>query len=349
MKIIFKAFAKKLFGVKYERLVRSILLYVILFYALHSAEIRLNVTPVFLYLPSFVFTAGIMWQSLCSGDTSRYIMNMIMMPFSGREFVIAYVGSLGSYILITKTFAVWAILYAVGNFGITEIVISIIAAIFGIILATILYVLIRHFKDGAEFDAYLFYDDRIKANKAKTKSQARGFVWTYLSRYLLAHKNYLINTLFIWALACIMPTVLLSYKNVSESMNIFLAIGFGIVSINTPLTILVSCDHDLENGIKIMPGGFKRFFIPYGLFLFVNFSLSYAILLTSWELQIGGLGILHIIGAVCLAFLSAVGSILLEWFFPLKSWKIESDLWHHPRKYIVPAAVIMIAGLMSVL
>ena len=179
------------------------------------------------------------------------------------------------------------------------------------------------------------------------RSHSHGFVWTYLLRYLLTHKNYLINTVFIWALGCIIPIAIHTYNNVSDSMDLYLAMGFGMMSINTPLTILISCDHDLENGIKNMPGGFKGFFIPYGLFLFVNFSLSYAILLTNWEFQIGGIGLLHIIGAVCLALLSAVGSILLEWFLPLKSWKIESDLWHHPRKYIVPAAVILIAGIMS--
>ena len=78
MKMIFNVFAKKLYGTRYEKLVRSVLLFGILFYVFHSAEIRINIAAFFLYLTSFVFTAGIMWQTLCSGDTSKYIMNMMM-------------------------------------------------------------------------------------------------------------------------------------------------------------------------------------------------------------------------------------------------------------------------------
>ena len=36
----------------------------------------------------------------------------------------------------------------------------------------------------------------------------------------------------------------------------------------------------------------------------------------------------------------------LRWngFFPLRDWRTETDLWHHPRKYLVPAIMILIAG-----
>ena len=40
-------------------------------------------------------------------------------------------------------------------------------------------------------------------------------------------------------------------------------------------------------------------------------------------------------------------SVLLEWFYPIRGWKIESDLWHHPRKYIVPAAMLLLAGVVG--
>ena len=25
-------------------------------------------------------------------------------------------------------------------------------------------------------------------------------------------------------------------------------------------------------------------------------------------------------------------SVLLEWFYPIRGWKVESDLWHHPQQ-----------------
>ncbi len=347
MKMLFSAFGKKLFGVKYERIGKSLFLCLIMFGALHSAEVRLTVNPIFLYLTSFVFTAGIMWQSLNSSDNAKYFRNMIMMPFEGKDFVISYVGSLAAYVLITKTLTVWALFLAVGSFKAVEIVIAVIAAFAGIIFISVMYVLLRHFKDGANFDAYIFYaDGNDKAHKAQ-KSHNHGFVWTYLTRYLMEHKNYLLNSVFIWGLAAIIPTVFVSFGTNTNGLTMYLALGFGVVSVNTPLTILVSCDHDLERGIRTMPGGFKKFFIPYGVLLFISFLFAYGILLISWQLQIGGLGLVHIISAVVLAFICAAGSIALEWFCPLKSWKIESDLWHHPRKYIVPAAVILVAGLMG--
>ena len=51
--------------------------------------------------------------------------------------------------------------------------------------------------------------------------------------------------------------------------------------------------------------------------------------------------------AAAFALLSASGSVLLEWYCPIREWKIESDLWHHPRKYIVPAVMLLLAGLVS--
>jgi len=35
---------------------------------------------------------------------------------------------------------------------------------------------------------------------------------------------------------------------------------------------------------------------------------------------------------------------LLEWLYPIRGWKIESDLWHHPRKYVVPVIMLLLAG-----
>jgi len=52
-------------------------------------------------------------------------------------------------------------------------------------------------------------------------------------------------------------------------------------------------------------------------------------------------------GAVFFALQSAVLSVMLEWFYPIRDWKIESDLWHHPRKYMVPAVMLLLAGAAS--
>lgn len=56
------------------------------------------------------------------------------------------------------------------------------------------------------------------------------------------------------------------------------------------------------------------------------------------------MGSKEIITAALIALQSAILSVLLEWIHPIRNWKIESDLWHHPRKYVVPVVVVMLAG-----
>ena len=47
------------------------------------------------------------------------------------------------------------------------------------------------------------------------------------------------------------------------------------------------------------------------------------------------------------ALQSSILSVALEWLRPLRRWKVETDLWHHPRKYLVPAVMMLIAGVIS--
>ena len=41
------------------------------------------------------------------------------------------------------------------------------------------------------------------------------------------------------------------------------------------------------------------------------------------------------------------GTVFMEYFFPIRGWKTENDLWRHPRKYVVPAALLLAAGIVS--
>ncbi len=78
------------------------------------------------------------------------------------------------------------------------------------------------------------------------------------------------------------------------------------------------------------------------------------IFLASWYVMNGKFGtggtaadVNVILTAVIFALQSVVCAVLLEWFYPLRGWKIESDLWHHPRKYIVPAGMLLLAGIVG--
>ena len=69
-----------------------------------------------------------------------------------------------------------------------------------------------------------------------------------------------------------------------------------------------------------------------------------SVYLAVWQIQHGGVGSKEVITAALIALQSAILSVLLEWIYPIRNWKIESDLWHHPRKYVVPLIMLLIAG-----
>lgn len=106
-------------------------------------------------------------------------------------------------------------------------------------------------------------------------------------------------------------------------------------------------ESDLEQAVRFLPGQKRRFCIPYCMFIFSCNMAADVIFLCSWQIQNGGVTVPMIAGAVFFALQSAVLSVLLEWFYPIRGWKIESDLWHHPRKYVVPVVMLLPAGAAS--
>ena len=57
-----------------------------------------------------------------------------------------------------------------------------------------------------------------------------------------------------------------------------------------------------------------------------------SVYLISWQIGKSGVNSTEIITALIIALQSAILSVLLEWFYPIRNWKIENDLWHHPAK-----------------
>ena len=378
MKTIFKAFSKNLFGAKYERLTRTIFIYPILFWGLYTADFKVQISPFILYLMVTSFTAGVMWQTLSSEDNAANMQNMIMLPFEGREFIFSYIGAIGIYTFLTKTMALLVILLAVSVWNRIEILSSILCAVNAILMAAAIFSVRRYWYVGTLWLTVIFvsiffgweklwFIPMLSANstlaflllqstngytfyfqKSKDSSTVRGrkhlFVWTYFFRYLKGHKNYLMNIAIMWCIACILP---LFFQQMDSLFVI--PIGFAILSLNTPVCILLSCDHALEQAVRFLPGQKKTFCIPYCLFIFLCNITADMFFLFSWQIQIGGVTVLMVITAIFFAMQSAVFSVLLEWFYPIRRWKIESDLWHHPRKYIVPAIMLLLAGIVGTL
>lgn len=376
MKMTGKAFAKKLFGAKYERLPRTLFMEGIVFWGLYIAGFQVQIASFVRVLMISAFTAGVMWQALSSKDNAVELTAMLMLPHRRREFVFSYVGMLGAYTVLTKTGLLFAVLLAVSAWKPVELVGMILCMIHAVLMAAAVYSVRKYWYVGGLWaavivvailllgsrtwfyllilvnglfavlilwraDGYVFYQKESKKHHA-VRQRKRASLWRYFFRYLSCHKNYLLNTAVMWCVALVLPCFLREMAGLSV-----IPVGFAILSLNTPICILLSCDPDLEQAVRFLPGQKQRFCIPYCLFIFLCNMAADVIFLLSWQIQNGGITVLMIAGAVFFAMQSAVLSVLLEWFYPIRGWKIESDLWHHPRKYVVPVVMLLLAGAAS--
>ena len=103
MKVSFDVTAKKLFGVKYERLARTLFLDLVVFGGLHISGLQVEIAPAILYLMTGAFS---------SEDTRANMGNMFMFPVEGRSLALSYVAALGAYTLLTKTAGLLAVVWA---------------------------------------------------------------------------------------------------------------------------------------------------------------------------------------------------------------------------------------------
>ena len=140
MNMIFKAFAKKLFGVKCEKLKRTVFLCLVVFWGLYIADWKIKIAPSVLYLMASAFTGGVMWQALTSKDNAASMKNLFMLPFDRRKFVFSYVAALGAYTFFTKTVMLLAVVWAVAAWNPVEILASILCATNAVLMAAVMYV-----------------------------------------------------------------------------------------------------------------------------------------------------------------------------------------------------------------
>ena len=340
MKMTGKAFAKKLFGAKYERLSRTLLIDMIIFWGLYIAGFQVQVAASVRILMISAFTAGVMWQALSSKDNAVELKHMLMLPHQPQEFIFSYVAALGAYTILTKTGLLLAVLLAVSAWKPIEMIGMVISMLHAVLMAAAVYSLRKYWYAGGLWAAAIvsailflgsellvglllpvnglvavlilrkaedcaFYQGESEKSHA-IKQGKRGSLWRYFFRYLSSHKNYLLNTAVMWCVAIVMPCFLREMAGLSV-----VPVGFAILSLNTPICILLSCDRDLEQAVRFLPGQKRRFCIPYCLFIFSCNMAADAIFLCSWQIQNGGVTVLMIGGAVFFALQSAVLSVLM--------------------------------------
>ncbi|XCP84484.1 hypothetical protein ABXS75_15690 [Roseburia hominis] len=373
-----KAFSKQLFGARYERITKSLLVCLIIFLALYAAEIKVTIAPFILFLTATALSFEVMWQGISSAGNADRMMGLFALPFHNKRFVISYLLAFGGYAFITKILPVLTIFWVIGTSSIAQIGMAVLCACNGCTLAAAWYAMSEKKHMVPIFlcvfwncgvllsvffvkplmllggiiltsivaatcyllatDVYTFYRPA-PAKKLISRSRGSGNVLLYLLRYLFTNKSYLVNTVGLWAIACFLPLML----GQLEGLNA-MPLGFAILCLNTPICILLSCDPALEQAIRALPGQAIRFCSRYCFFIFsVNMSTN-SIYLISWQIQNGGIDSLDMVTAMLFALQSAILSVLLEWRHPIRNWKIESDLWHHPRKYVVPILMMLVSG-----
>jgi hypothetical protein len=376
---ILKALSKQLFGAKYERVIKSLAACLIFFFAIHTAGINMEIATSVLFLTATAFSAGIMWQALHSSGNADRMAGLFMLPFANRGMTFSIVLAFAGYTMITKTFPMLALFFAVHEWSVLQIAVALLCACNGCFMAAACYAMAKKrklmpfavlwcagmllsiflaqevmvfilivfaslflsFLRLLTADAYVLYRP-VSAKLLIRRTKRTGGIFLYLLRYLVTNKNHLMNTAGLCVFGGILPMILGQF----EGLNV-MPLGFAILCLNTPICILLSCDPGLGQAVRVLPGQAGRFCTRYSFFIFsVNMAVS-SVYLAAWQIQHGGVGGLEIMTAVLIALQSAILSVLLEWFHPIRNWKIESDLWHHPRKYAVPLIMLLIAGLIG--
>ncbi|MDE7203874.1 MAG: hypothetical protein K2O91_18725 [Lachnospiraceae bacterium] len=370
---VLKALLKQLFGTKYERVIKSLITCLILYLAVSTAGISIEIAPSVLFLTAMAFSADIMWQALHSPGNADRMSGLFMLPFANRRMTFSFVLAFAGYTLLTQTFPVLALFFAVREWSVLQTAVALLCACNGCFMAAAWYTMANEasftvlwcvgmllsiffvqkvmvftlivfaslclsFLRLLMADAYVFYRPA-SAKHLIRHTKGTGSILLYLLRYLMTNKHYLMNTVGLCVVGGILPMISEQF----EGLNV-MPLGFAILCLNTPICTLLSCDPDLEQAVRVLPGQAGRFCTRYCFFIFsVNMAVS-SVYLAVWQIRRGGVGGIEIMTAVLIALQSAMLAVLLEWFHPVRNWKIESDLWHHPRKYVVPFIMLLMAG-----
>ena len=379
---MFKGFMRYLFGTHYEKAAKGVFVCLLVFFSLREAGISIPIAPAIMYLMTGTVTFGSMWQDLTAKNQMLAGKNLFMLPFSEWRLKASYVGAMGSYTFLMRTGFLLSVLLAVSTWRMAELAGCLLCTLYGILISSWLYgeqkcrknrllwigstSIVALWLSGTwifyavliinsflavfalkRMDAYIFYEDTLGVQRASVPLQTKGkdtkriLIWKYFFRYLWCHKNYLINILILWGAAAGLP---LCFGRIER--DFVLPIGCALLTINTPVCILLSGDPDLEQAVRTLPGQKRGFLFPYGFFLFLcNLTGALIFLCSLWVQRgwacAGDVGI-----ALTFAGLGAEGSVALEWYFPIHGWKTQSDLWHHPRKYVVPGSLLLLSGIL---
>lgn len=365
-----KALARAFFGPRYGRGARRLLVPVLLFAAVRGAQITLP-APVEAAALCAAFSAGAMVQTLGDRRHLEELEELFLLPMPDRWFALCYGTVLAAHTLFTRTLPLWALLAALCPGRPGELAAALVwsaAACWGcaagyglfrrgrwipvllwgagaaavVVLGSLPVQLAGAVVSAgvaglclSQMGPWEFYRPAPARGPRRRRS---GGVLSYLFRALSADRRSWLNTAGLWAGACLLPLAL-----APASGRELLPVPLALCGLNTPAATLFSRDPALAQALVVLPGGGRRFWRGYVGFLAGLYGAALVLCLGAWQLAWGAVGLGDLAVVPLLALQGALLAAALERWCPLRRWKTESDLWHHPRKYLVPLALLPLA------
>ena len=371
---MYKLLSRKLLGERYRSVIKSIMIAGVIAGSLASLEKNLSIAQSILIMFAVFYSGPIVLQVLSSADNARCLKGLFAMPCNEKRTLWEYAAVIGIYTLFTKTILLFVLICGFTKLTSIDIILMIAASFYAIIGGMIVYGLrkkmpvisaliiaagvllafllpkgIMAIAGFAAADAVLLiifsflrleYFRVTESNSVKVKPQkASGsffLIPRYIIRYILSNKSYIISPLFITAFA-----VYFSYTAMKSGFNAGMGMALGLVSTNSPISVIVSSNRNLKSKLDVLPGRTKNFFVPYAAVVFFFYMLLYALFLAAYFLITRSVDYKALVFAPFLAAECAVLVAVLESRFPITTWKTEPDLLRHPRKYIIPGIVML--------
>lgn len=161
----------------------------------------------------------------------------------------------------------------------------------------------------------------------------------YFFKLFTSQRVYLVNALFVPFL------IILMMRNATiANPLLLLPLLSTIGGINTPLTSMLSADHDLRQQLAMLPE--KKYFLKmYFIFLWIYFSVMNSLIYLLFWVTVGRHQVFILIFGIFATFFEASFFLIIELKFPITNWKNTSDVWKHPRKYISLVALFFVNSL----
>ncbi len=380
---MFDILSRKLFGKNFNKLFTSLFISVIIYFGLSQLDYKVEVSTQTLVFINLFFSGSLMLHFLGSKDNGAYLKGFFAMPFNSKKFILEYAVVMGLYVLFTKTLLIYALIFAFTEIKLLVIItllsvfvfvclssmiayaffkdkkfISVIILLIGIslcfllpesIMSIIVYLLVSVIYAVILFfvKPYRFMPNLQPESQSKRLKKSMGgnlLVAKYILRYVTSNKSYMISPVIMLLFVSYMV-----YQMNEMGFRDGIIIGLALNTFNTSLAIIVSSNRGLHKKLNSLPNKIKSFFVPYSIVIF-TVNIIFSVLLLVVASFIGTeINMKIIIATVIFPIQNAIGTAFLECTRPILHWRVETDLWHNPRKYIIPLILVLEAAVITII